>query len=201
MSQVVVLGLMLIGMIIGDSIANSMFGGVKGIIRQLLYLLFFVVFLVLGNYLPGLLDIPALSLFPAIIIFGFWGFSAVFFSRFILYLMDFIISLVKKIGMKKLGEVRIDAGALITYLNNKGINPVEIKKILANASGSKRKADKIIRNFNKGEKVKEDIEIDPYVLTSNLLRKGMKIDDILEILVKIVGFSPEKAVSIWRKST
>lgn len=198
-SQVVVLGLMLIGMIIGDSIATSMFGRVKGMIKQLLYFFLFVVFLVIGNYIPSFLGIPNLSLFSAIVIFGFWGFSAVFFSRAILYSMDFVISLTKKLLEKKSEGIEIDVMTLVRYLSNKGVSTMDISEILTYASLSKKKVNKILENFSKRKRVDEKIKVDPHLLVSKLSKK-MDLDNISEILIKVFKISPEKAVWIWRKS-
>ncbi|MEM4347631.1 MAG: hypothetical protein QW802_03490 [Candidatus Altiarchaeota archaeon] len=200
-SQLVVLGLMLIGMIIGDSIAISIFGKIKGVSKQLLYFFLFVVFLVIGNYIPSFLGIPNLSLFSAMVIFGFWGFSAVFFSRAILHLITFFVNLMKKALGKKSEGIEIDAIILVRYLSNKGVNSSYIGEILSDTTSlSKKKADKILEKFNKGEKVKEKIKVNPHLLTSKLSKK-MDLDNILEMLVTIFKFSPERAVKIWREST
>ena len=199
-NQVVVLFLMLMGMFIGDSVAGSIFGHVKGRFRQFLYLLLFVIFLVFGNYIPSLIGIYSLGLLNSILLFSFWGFLSVFLSRVLLFLIDLLIHLGKKLRTEKQPQTIVDMKKLIRYLQDKGIDAEGIKFILSVSLGSEKKAEDIQNKVKKG-RLKEEIPIDPYRLSSAFRQSGFDVNEILGILVKFLGLTPEKAVRIWGRST
>ncbi|RLI89465.1 MAG: hypothetical protein DRO62_01485 [Candidatus Altiarchaeales archaeon] len=200
LNQVVVLFLMLIGMFVGDSVAGSIFGNIKGRVRQFLYLLLFVIFLVFGNYIPSLIGIYPLGLLNSILLFSIWGFLSVFLSRFLLFLIDLSIYFGKKLRTKKQPQAIVAIEKLIRYLQDRGMGAEGIKFILSVSLGSEKKAEDI-QNRVKNGKLNKGIAIDPYRLSSAFRQSGFDANEILEILVKFLGLTPEKAVRIWRRST
>jgi len=192
--------LMLIGMFVGDSVAGSIFGNIKGRVRQFLYLLLFVIFLVFGNYIPSLIGIYPLGLLNSILLFSIWGFLSVFLSRFLLFLIDLSIYFGKKLRTKKQPQTIVAIEKLIRYLQDRGMGAEGIKFILSVSLGSEKKAEDI-QNRVKNGKLKKGIAIDPYRLSSAFRQSGFDANEILEILVKFLGLTPEKAVRIWRRST
>ena len=192
--------LMLIGMFIGDSVAGSIFGNIKGRVRQFLYLLLFVIFLVFGNYIPSLIGIYPLGLLNSILLFSIWGFLSVFLSRFLLFLIDLSIYFGKKLRTKKQPQAIVAIEKLIRYLQDRGMGAEGIKFILSVSLGSEKKAEDI-QNRVKNGKLNKGIAIDPYRLSSAFRQSGFDANEILEILVKFLGLTPEKAVRIWRRST
>jgi len=199
LNQVVVLFLMLIGMFVGDSVAGSIFGNIKGRARQFLYLLLFVIFLVSGNYIPSLIGIYPLGLLNSILLFSIWGFLSVFLSRFLLFLIDILIYSVKKLGTKKQPQTIVAIEKLIRYLRDRGMDSEGIKFILSVSLGSEKKAEDIQSRVKKG-KLKRGIAIDPYRLSSAFRQSDFDVNEILEILVKFLGLTPERAVRIWKRS-
>ncbi|OYT40753.1 MAG: hypothetical protein B6U86_03555 [Candidatus Altiarchaeales archaeon ex4484_43] len=200
LNQVVVLFLMLIGMFVGDSVAGSIFGNIKGRVRQFLYLLLFVIFLVFGNYIPSLIGIYPLGLLNSILLFSIWGFLSVFLSRFLLFLIDLSIYFGKKLRTKKQPQAIVAIEKLIRYLQDRGMGAEGIKFILSVSLGSEKKAEDI-QNRVKNGKLNKGIAIDPYRLSSAFRQSDFDANEILEILVKFLGLTPEKAVRIWRRST
>ncbi len=192
--------LMLIGMFVGDSVAGSIFGNIKGRVRQFLYLLLFVIFLVFGNYIPSLIGIYPLGLLNSILLFSIWGFLSVFLSRFLLFLIDLSIYFGKKLRTKKQPQAIVAIEKLIRYLQDRGMGAEGIKFILSVSLGSEKKAEDI-QNRVKNGKLNKGIAIDPYRLSSAFRQSGFDANEILEILVKFLGLTPEKAVRIWRRST
>ena len=192
--------LMLIGMFVGDSVAGSIFGNIKGRVRQFLYLLLFVIFLVFGNYIPSLIGIYPLGLLNSILLFSIWGFLSVFLSRFLLFLIDLSIYFGKKLRTKKQPQAIVAIEKLIRYLQDRGMGAEGIKFILSVSLGSEKKAEDI-QNRVKNGKLNKGIAIDPYRLSSAFRQSDFDANEILEILVKFLGLTPEKAVRIWRRST
>ncbi len=185
LSQVIVLLLMLLGMILGDVAATSIFGRVKTTLRQIIYLLLFVIFLVIGNYLPAMLRIPNPSLYTAVLLYGLWGFLAVFISRGILHLADFIMDVVQRLLNRnacKRRNISIEYKSMEGFLRGK----VDSDKL-----------DGILNEITESRK-RDIIYVNPRKLCHVLAKEKLTRDDILCVLVKYLKISPEHAVFISR---
>lgn len=200
LNQVVVLFLMLLGMIIGDSTASSIFGRVEGNVRQFLYLLLFVFLIVSGNYIPSLIGNPSAGLLDSILLFSFWGFISVFLSRLTLFLIDLPLHHTKKIRAKKQPKTSVDIEKLIKYLRHRGMEAKEIKSILHTSTCSGKKAGDIQDKISKG-RLKGKIQVNPYKLSLALHQNGFNVNETLDLLIRLLGLTPEKAAMILERST
>lgn len=197
--QVLVLFLMLVGIMVGDVVASSMFGRIRGSIKQISYLLLFVVFLVMGNYVPAFLGIPHPSPTVSIVLFGFWGFLSVFVSRVIIYLTDVIRGQINKIMKHGGAEHVVELREVIDHLSPR-LEMESIKKVLMQSTPYPKKIEKIFKKVeDKGmERGEGEIQVYPTRLSRSLMGEGLGEDEILDVLIKILGIQPEKAVRIVR---
>lgn len=190
---------MLVGIMVGDVVASSMFGRIRGTIRQISYLLLFVIFLVVGNYVPAFLGIPHPSPTVSIVLFGFWGFLSVFVSRVIIYLTDVIRGQINKIAKRRRAEHVVELREVIDHLSPK-LEMKSIKKVLMQSTPYPKKIEKTFKKLeDRGmEKMEGEIQVYPIRLSRSLMGEGLCEDEILDVLVKILGIQPEKAVGIVR---
>jgi len=190
MNSALVMLFMMVGSAIGEEVASFVFGKVKGGVTQILYLAFFLPIFVLGGYVFAVLKIPQ-TLTSSGLFFGLWGFVTVFVSRFLINQINKFFG----IKLKKSDKRYINGKILIKYLKDRGLSSHDTRVILRKCCDSGRKADKIFEGGN------EWVNIDPEALTYELTKKGLKAEDVMNLLGSILKMKPEEAALVWKKAS
>lgn len=187
--SVFVLLMMSVGSGIGEEIAKFLYGKSKGGIFQMIYMLVHLPVFIIGGYVYTLLGIPAASVISSALFFGLWGIFTVFVSR------GFMAVLGKVIDFKPPGSDKVRGKELLDHLRGTGMPDEEIKPVLLNFCDSEKKVEGIING--KDVKVKGDSE----ALCYSLSKRGLSACEIISVLVKTFGFTPEEAGLVWRRAS
>jgi len=200
LGQVIVVLMMLAGMFLGDYISFLLFGGIVGRIKRLSYTLLFVVFLVVGSYLPALLGAGVIGFYGSVILQTCWGFSSVFASRLILFASGRLVSLLSGRRHRKKKRPAADMGHIVSCMQESGLSRQDIVSVLTASLDSSRRAVALQEKALRGRSI-TPAQMNPCRLAAAAHRVGMGPEDVTGMLAESFGFSPEKAATVWRRST
>lgn len=198
MGQVMVVLMMLAGMFLGDYVSCLLFGAISGRGKRLAYTLLFVVFLVVGGYLPAFLG--AMDFYGAVILQTAWGFSSVFASRGILFAAGCLFSALRSLRSRKKKRPDADLGYVVRRLQAAGLCGADIETVLAAALDSRKSAAALQKKARRGGLIRR-AQVNPCRLAAAAHQIGLPPSEVTELLSGSFGFSPEKAATVWQRST
>jgi hypothetical protein len=200
LGQVIVVLMMLAGIFLGDYAAHLLFGGIGGRIKRLAYTLLFVVFLVVGSYLPAFLGAGIIGFYGSVILQTCWGFSSVFASRSILFASGLLLSRLSWRRPRKKKQPAADMGYIVRRLQELGLSRQDIEAVLAASLDSRKSASALQKKAQEGGLLRS-AQMNPCRLAAAAHRFGIDPEAVTELVMDTFSLTPEKAATVWRRST